>query len=152
MECCLPTRAGNIEKIESIFLIPFFHHSNIPLFRYIEMYTKRSLKVAGLLKKELGDILMRVVKDPAVRLATITNVKLTDDIKLAKIYISTLGDKSTRESLMQGLERAKKFIRAEIGHRIDLRYVPELHFYYDDTADYVASIDNIIQKIHSEDN
>jgi ribosome-binding factor A len=114
------------------------------------MQIKRSLRVAGLLKKELGDILMREVKDPSVRLATITKVKLTDDLKLAKIYVSTIGNESTRKDLMQGLERAKKFIRAEVGHRIDLRYVPELNFFYDDTFDYVESIDHLIRKIHSE--
>lgn len=114
------------------------------------MQVKRSLRVSGLLKKEFGDIFMREVKDPAVRLATITNVKLTDDLKLAKIYVSTLGDKAARKDLMQGLERAKKFIRAEVGHRTDLRYVPELSFYYDDTVDYVESIDTIIQKLHAE--
>jgi ribosome-binding factor A len=53
--------------------------------------------------------------------------------------------------LMQGLERAKKFIRVEIGRRTDLRYVQELNFHYDDTMDYVKSINNIIEKIHSED-
>ena len=115
------------------------------------MQIKRSLRVAGLLKKELGEILMRDVKDPDVRQATITNVKLSDDLKWAKIYVSTLGDNKARENMMRGLERAKKYIRVEIGRRTDLRYVPELNFHYDDTADYVESIDSIIQKIHSED-
>lgn len=115
------------------------------------MQIKRSQRVAQLLKKEMGEILLREVKDPDVRLATITKVKITDDLKLARIYVSTIGDEIAKKKVMTGLERAKKYIRSAIGNRTNLRYLPELIFYYDDTADYVEAIDQIIKKIHTED-
>lgn len=115
------------------------------------MQYKRSLRVAGFLKKEISDILMREVKDPAIKMVTITKITVTDDLKIAKVYVNMIGPKELRNDMMHGLERAKKFIRSEIGHRADLKYIPELFFYYDDTADYVESIDSLIKKIHMED-
>jgi len=114
------------------------------------MQHKRSLRVAELLKEEISRIIFKEIKDPWVGFVTITKVKVTDDLKLAKVYLSVIGNDDARTKSLQGLERAKNFIRAGIRSTAGLRYTPELRFYYDDTLDYAEKIDNLLKKIKEE--
>jgi len=111
------------------------------------MQSKRSNRVAELLKREISKILVEDIKDPGISIVTITNVKISDDLKSAKIYFTVLGDKSLREKTQQGLNRATAFIRSEIGKRVNLKYNPELKFYYDTVADTVDNLENLFLKI-----
>jgi len=113
------------------------------------MQPKRSLKVAELLRHELSNVIFEEVKDPGIRLCTITRVVVSPDLKIAKVYLSVLGSAEERNAVMQALNRAKAFIRYATGHRATLRYVPELQFYYDDTLDYVANIEKVLSEIKS---
>ena len=78
-------------------------------------------------------------------------MKVTDDLKIAKIYISFLQNKKTIDILMQYLIDKKKIIRHYVSLEWGLRYIPELRFYYDDTMQQVENIDNLINKIHQDD-
>ncbi|HEX9653410.1 MAG TPA: 30S ribosome-binding factor RbfA [bacterium] len=109
---------------------------------------KRSQRVAEVLRHEISQIITQELKDPNIGITTITAIKLTDDLKLAKIYLSILGNQEVREKGMQALERAKTWIRAELGRRIDLKFVPELKFFYDETLDYAEKIETLLKKIH----
>lgn len=112
---------------------------------------KRSRRVAELLREEISQIITKELKDPLVGITTVTGIKLTDDLKSAKIYVSILGNGTARENGLRGLNRAKKFIRAELGHRTDLKYVPAIKFVYDGSLDYAQNIESIINKIHKDD-
>ena len=92
----------------------------------INMHAKRSVRVAELLKREISQILIKEINDPLISLVTISTVKMTDDLKYAKIYFTVLGDKENRVRVSERLERATKFIKNLIGNRLKLRYVPEL--------------------------
>lgn len=111
---------------------------------------KRSQRVGEVLRHEISQIITQELKDPLIGITTITAIKLTEDLKLAKIYVSILGSKEIREKGLQGLERAKSWIRSELGHRIDLKFIPELKFFYDETLDYAQNIEALIKRAHEQ--
>ena len=109
---------------------------------------KRSRRVSELLREEISRIVTQQLKDPLIGIVTVTSVKLTDDLKLARVYVSILGDEKNRQDSLRGLERATKFIRSEMGRKANLKYVPDLEFYYDETIDYAHKIELLLKKIH----
>ena len=113
---------------------------------------KRSTRVAVLLRHELSEIISQKSKDPLIGMVTITYIKLTDDLKSARVYIRILGNEESRERGLRGLSRACKWIRSELGHRMDLKYVPKLLFVYDEAADRVRAIETLLEKINRESN
>lgn len=86
----------------------------------------RATRVGEQMKKELSDIIGRKLKDPRIGFVTVTDVRVTGDLQQAKVYISVLGDDEQRENTLKALEKAKGFIRSEIGQRIRLRKTPEI--------------------------
>ncbi len=111
----------------------------------------RSLKVADLLLKEISLILQRDLKDPRVGFITLTKVKMSEDLKQAKVYFSMLPNSGDPQQVLAGLDHAKNYIRAELRARVHLRYIPYLTFYFDDTLDYVAHIEDLIRKTKKEE-
>lgn len=83
-------------------------------------------------------------------LITVTNVKVSPDLKHTKIYISVF-DKEKREKVLESINELKGLIRSELAGRIQLRFVPELHFFIDDTMDYVEKMEGLFKKIHESD-
>ncbi len=80
---------------------------------------------------EIADILLRKTKDPRLHAVTVTDVELTDDLRLAKVYVTTMQQGETEALAMSGLQRAAGFIRGELGKRLSLRYNPSLEFHKD---------------------
>ena len=115
------------------------------------MKFKRSLRVSELIKREISAIISFTIKDPTIKLVNITYVKVTDDLKIARIYYRVLGDDLAKDKAKKGLERAKSVIRSEIGHRTDLRYVPEIEFFYDTGLDDAEHIELLLKKIQKSD-
>lgn len=110
----------------------------------------RANRVGEQMKKELGDIIGRKLKDPRVGFVTVTDVRLTGDLQHATIYISVLGDKEQQENTLKGLEKAKGFIRSEIGQRIRLRKTPEITFELDESIDYGNRIETLLRQLKEE--
>lgn len=110
----------------------------------------RANRVAEQMKKELSDIIGRKIKDPRIGFVTVTDVRLTGDLQIAKVYISVLGDSEQRENTLKGLAKAKGFIRSEIGQRIRLRKTPEIHFEFDESIDYGNRIETLIHELNQE--
>ena len=111
----------------------------------------RANRVGEQMKKELGDIIGRKIKDPRIGFVTVTDVEVTGDLQQAKVYISVLGDEEQRENTLKGLAKAKGFIRTEIGHRIRLRKTPEIIFEWDESIDYGNRIDTLLHQLHKDD-
>ncbi len=88
----------------------------------------RANRVAEQMKKELGGIIGQKLKDPRIGFVTVTDVEVTGDLQQATIFISVLGSESEKEDTLKGLNKAKGFIRTEIGQRIRLRITPEIEF------------------------
>ena len=107
-------------------------------------------KVESLLKEEISLIFLHEMSDKNLGFVTITNVKVSPDLKIAKVYLSVL-EKEKRELILDIVENSNKFIRSELAKRIRLKFTPELKFFLDDTLDYVEKIEGLIKKIHEND-
>lgn len=107
-------------------------------------------KVENLIKEEISLIFLEKFNDPKYSLITITKVKVTPDLKLAKIYISVF-DKIKRDLVLDMIKAKTGLIRSELAHRIRIKFTPELNFYIDDTIDFVEKIEGLIKKIHKDD-
>lgn len=110
----------------------------------------RANRVGEQMKKELGDIISRKLKDPRIGFLTVTDVRVSGDLQIAKVYISVLGGEKKKEEALKGLEKAKGFIRSEISDRIRLRKTPELEFEFDESIEYGNRIETLIHELHSD--
>lgn len=110
----------------------------------------RARKVAEVFKEEVSRIVRDELRDPRIGFVTITAVELTDDLRYAKIYYSIMGLEKEKEETAKALESGLGFIRRLIGSSIKLRYLPEIKFILDDTAEYSINIQKILDKIDQE--
>lgn len=98
-------------------------------------------------KKELSQIIGYELKNPSITgLISVTKVKVTSDLKFAKVYVSILNSKNTKDTLA-GLKKSSGYIRSELAKRVNLRNTPELIFELDDSIEYGAKIDSILKEI-----
>ncbi len=112
----------------------------------------RLKKMSALIKEELSLIFLHKINDPSLGFLTITNVKLTPDLKIAKVYLS-IYDRDKREEVMEKVNDINGFIRSQLATKLrNIRQIPELLFYIDDTLDYVEKMENIFKEIHKNDN
>jgi ribosome-binding factor A len=102
------------------------------------------------LRQLLSGIIAQEIKDPRVGFATITNVKLSPDLRYARVMISVLGDPREKQETLAALTRAAGFIRRQVGARIRLRYIPEITFAYDDTIEHGDRMMQLIEEIKKE--
>ncbi|MFQ5648484.1 MAG: 30S ribosome-binding factor RbfA [bacterium] len=112
---------------------------------------KRSQRVAELLRQEISHIIARELKDPLIGMASVTKVTLSDDLRFAKVYVSIIGKDTSAENSLQGLDRAKRFIRSQLGSRTDLRFVPDLSFVYDKSAAYAHDIETLLNQLNQQE-
>jgi ribosome-binding factor A len=102
------------------------------------------------LRKSLSHIITYELKNPDVTgMVTVTRVKVTPDLKYAKVYISLLNSKSN-EKTMQGLKESAGFIRSGLAKEVNLRITPELVFVYDDSLEHGEKIENILKQINED--
>lgn len=112
---------------------------------------RRADRVAERIRSELMDLLLRgSVRDPAAKDVVVSAVRMTDDLSIARIYVRVLEDvdAARQDAVVDALERASGFIRRELGHRLQLRHVPSLEFYWDDVVDSALRIESILDEIH----
>ena len=102
-------------------------------------------RLEATMQKELSLILRDEVKDPALRMCTVTSVTVTNDLSIAKIYVSFMEHEKRG---MDALERSKGFIRSKLAHVLKIRKCPELHFVVDDSLEYGNHIEELIRKLH----
>jgi ribosome-binding factor A len=111
---------------------------------------KRAERVKHLIQQEISRILQHDVKDPRVKFVTVTEVKLTPDLRDARVLVTTLGDVTDREALLTGLKRATGYIRGELGRRLKLKYTPSVEFRFDDSFDKQERIFHLLEHIQHE--
>ncbi len=102
-------------------------------------------KMNNIIQRELSDILQTEVKNPQIGFCTITDVDITSDLSIAKIYVSFL-NKNTKKS-MDALEKSKGFIRSLLAKRLTIRKCPELYFILDTSLEYGNKIESIIEDL-----
>ena len=99
--------------------------------------------------REISYILETEIKDKHIKFVTLTEVRITNDLSYAKVYVTVLND-AYRDTTLQALNQARGFIRKQLADKIDLRHIPELEFVYDESIEYGKRIEENIKRIHEE--
>ena len=107
-------------------------------------------RVGEEIRHELATLLTREVHDPGIGFVTLTRVKVSPDLQLARVFYTTLGDERARRDTERALERAIPFLRRQIGARIRLRRVPELRFEFDRSVENQDRIEKILIDLQAE--
>lgn len=108
----------------------------------------RNVRVASQLQRELAELLRSEVKDPRLGMVTVSDVEVTRDLSVAKVYVSFLGaEQSPKESLKLLAARAP-LLRHEVGRRMRMRVIPELRFLFDDSVERGLHMDALIDGLH----
>ena len=110
----------------------------------------RSDRVSGLIHEALSRLLQKSINDPRLESVSITGIKMSPDLKLAKIYFVISDHIATKEEAFAGFKKAKGFIKYTLAHKLKLRYMPDLQFYYDDSIDYGFHMNSVLKKIENE--
>ena len=110
----------------------------------------RPERVAEQLRQELATMLVRDVHDPGIGFVTLTRVKVSPDLQLARVYYTMLGDSAKRKDTEKALERVTPFLRRQIGSRMRLRRVPELRFEFDESVEAQDRIERILIDLQAE--
>ncbi len=106
----------------------------------------RTLRIAEQIQRDLAELLRIEVKDPRIGMVTLTDVEVTADYAHAKVFFTTLGDADQIAAATEGLTRAAGFLRHELGHRIKLRSIPQLHFIYDESVERGVRLSRLIDE------
>lgn len=114
------------------------------------MTTIRQQRVTELLYEELSIMVANELDDPKLSLVTVLAVQVSQDLRNAKVYVNHQEEEVTRKEVLKGLERATPYLRTQLAERCSLRMVPQLLFYYDDTPEKAARIDEILRQIAEE--
>lgn len=112
------------------------------------MAYKRSERVADLIKEEIASLVLHgEIKDPRIGFVTITRVDLTPDLKEARVYFSQIGSDKDKSKSAEGLNSASGFVRRYLAKRLDLRHIPKVTFFFDETLEYSEKIERVLREI-----
>ncbi|MGQ9682819.1 MAG: 30S ribosome-binding factor RbfA [Anaerolineae bacterium] len=114
------------------------------------MSTRRQRQVADLLQEEISELISRKLRDPRVEGVTVTEVRVSPDLRYADIYVTRLGDEAAIRDSLQGLEAASGYLKRELSGRLALRFMPELRFHHDVSWQRGERIDQLLDQIASE--
>ena len=116
------------------------------------MASHRPDRVGDQIRQELSELLSRgAVHDPGIGFITLTRVKVSPDLQVARVYYTSLGDETARRETAKALERATGFFRRRVGDRLQLRRVPELHFQFDESVGHQDRVEQILRELHEEE-
>jgi len=111
----------------------------------------RPERVGQMIQELLGQVFARGMRDPRIGLVTITGVKMSPDLREARVYWTVHGDAEQRKQTAKGLENARGFLRRGIATEIKLRVTPSLMFTYDEAIDRGERIEQLIRQVNDED-
>ncbi|MEW6456629.1 MAG: 30S ribosome-binding factor RbfA [Acidobacteriota bacterium] len=107
---------------------------------------RRKERIGSLLKEEISKIILYQMKNPKIGFITVTDVRMSGDLKIASVYISVLSEKSMKENTIEILNNSKGYIRREIAKKLNLKWNPEINFYLDNSHIIGEKIDKILRK------
>ena len=115
------------------------------------MPTTRQRRVQELLVQDISEIVRREIKDPRVGFVTITDAEVTPDLRYARVFFSVLGDATQQADTAKALNRAAGFVRSEFARRSQMRFVPEIKFEFDPSAERGARISQLLEQVRKQD-
>lgn len=107
----------------------------------------RIRKIQEFIKQEVSRIILQELKDPRLGFVTVTDVRITGDLREATVYVSLFGSDEEKKNTLAGLAKANGFIRSEVGKRLGIRYSPQIGFKEDQSLDYGMKIEKILHTI-----
>ncbi len=119
------------------------------------MASRRQRQVSELLHEEISQLIQHHTRDPRLGFVTVTGVDVSPDLRLARVYVTTLGDETDAKSMLEGLASAAGYFRRQLGQSLSLRYVPQLTFKLDSSLEYGLHIESLLDSIkdkHSQPN
>ena len=112
------------------------------------MSYRRSERVGDLIKEEIASLMLHgEIKDRRIGFVTITRVDLTPDLKEARVYFSQIGTDKDKQKSADGLNSASGFVRRYLAKRLDLRHIPKVMFFFDETLEYSDRIEKVLRDI-----
>ena len=116
------------------------------------MATHRPDRVGDQIRQEISELLSRgAVHDPGIGFITVTRVKVSPDLQVARVFYTSMGDPKQRRETEKALDRATPFFRRQVGSRLNLRRVPELEFRFDESIGHQDRIEQILRDLHEEE-
>lgn len=113
--------------------------------------SRRTDRMADLLRAEISDLLLRSVHDPRIKLVSVTAIDVSPDLRRAAVRVSVLGTEEERQATLAALRHAKGFLRTELSHRLRTRVTPELVFELDRGAEHSQKISDLLESLHGRD-
>lgn len=113
--------------------------------------SRRPGRVGEMIRMAISKVILHGLRDPRIGLATVTEVKMSPDLKKARVFVSVLGSPEDRETTLLGLNKASAYIRHEISSLLRLRTTPELDFQYDRSLEYGARIEELLEQAKAID-
>ena len=110
----------------------------------------RKERLEELIKRVIGDLLLKEVKDPRIGFASIFRVEASRDYSVADVFVSVIGDNDQKRKTVAGLNSAAGFIRSKVGKEIKMRVAPELKFHLDDSIEKGVGMVNLLDKLADE--
>jgi ribosome-binding factor A len=111
----------------------------------------RTEKVASVIMEALSEPLRRIASEKRAGLITVTSVKMSPDLQIAKVYISAIGGKASVADVLHAIDEEKHAIRKHVASKVQLRCAPELRFYRDETMDAMEQIQNLVEQTKKND-
>lgn len=108
---------------------------------------QRTDRINEQLRQEISLLVRDQVRDPRVGLVTVTAVETSPELDHAKVYVSVMGDDAEKEEALQGLRSAAPFIRGQLGRRLHMRRIPEIHFQYDRVLAEASRIESLLREV-----
>jgi ribosome-binding factor A len=108
---------------------------------------QRADRVGDLLIELIAELLRKDIRDPRIRAVTLTGAVVSKDLRHARIYFNVLGAKENQAEVSAGLKSAAGFIRSRVARQLNLRFVPTLEFYYDDSEEEAQRIEELLKQI-----
>ena len=113
---------------------------------------RRTERINSIIQQEISNLLREQINDPRLTaLISITKVSTSPDLRHAKVFISTLGDKVNKDEILQGFTAASGFLRRQLANSLELKHTPELSFHLDDSIERGAEVLKLIDQVASED-
>lgn len=127
-------------------------HSHLPDSLRQSQRTPRRERVAEQLREEISALMLRDMKDPRVRLASVSEVTVTPDLRQARIRISAIGEDGERRAVVAAMQHAEGYVRAQLGDRLEnLRSIPHLRFELDESIAYSVRISSLLRDLNAGD-
>ena len=114
------------------------------------MQGKRLDRVNQLIKEEISTLLQRELKDPRLGFVTVTGVETSKDLRVAKVFVSVLGDEGQWTASLAALASARGFVRNWLRQHLDLRVTPEVDFRADHSMEHAARIQSLLKQVQDK--